>query len=83
MKMVLDLVKREIDAGRPLLLNISSGYYGNHTVTIVGYHEYTKGEGKNKKRFLKVYDGWSKQPRYIDYEQLVAIRSASTVEFYE
>ena len=64
-----DTVRTEIDAGRPLLLNIASGYYENHTVTVVGYSEFEKN-GQTKK-FLKVYDGWVDGNRYIDYDKFV------------
>jgi len=60
----------EIDAGRPLLLNIATGYYENHTVTITGYYKYQRGNGliKQTKRFLKVHEGWTSRDAYIDYD---------------
>ena len=75
-------VKKEIDAGRPVLFNIAFGYYGNHTVSVVGYHEFTRGTGifKETKKFIKVYDGWTNSNRYIDYSQ-INIGSFSTVKF--
>ena len=76
-----DTVRTEIDAGRPLLLNIASGYYENHTVTVVGYSEFEKN-GQTKK-FLKVYDGWVDGNRYIDYDKFVnqSLASFSIADF--
>ena len=75
-------VKRQIDKGAPLILNIAFGYYKNHTVSVVGYNEFSKGAGifKKKKRFIKVYDGWTDVNSYIDYERM-NIASFSQVKF--
>ncbi len=75
-------VKTEIDAGRPLLFNIAFGYYGDHTVSVVGYSEFTRSNGwfRETKRFIKVYDGWTQSNRYIDYD-LINIGSFSTAKF--
>ena len=75
-------VKKEIDAGRPLLFNIAFGYYGDHTVVVIGYSVFTKNTGifQKKARFFKVYDGWTKSNRYIDYD-LINVGSFSTAEF--
>lgn len=66
---------KEIDAGRPVLLNISFGYYADHTVTVVGYSEFKRGN--EIRRFLKVYDGWTTSDRYIDYSQFISQTFAS------
>ena len=58
-------VKSEIDAGRPLLMNIAFGEYHNHTVTISGYKIF-RYKGMNIK-FIEVFDGWRKNKTYIDY----------------
>ncbi|WP_010244117.1 C39 family peptidase [Acetivibrio cellulolyticus] len=63
----------EIDKNRPALLNISFGYYGNHTVSMVGYRRYTKKNilgGESEILFLKVYDNWTTDTRYIDYDAI-------------
>ncbi len=75
-------VKKEIDAGRPLLFNIAFGYYGDHTVSVVGYSVFTRGTGLFQKttRFFKVYDGWTRSNRYIDYD-LINVGSFSTANF--
>ena len=75
-------VKEQIDAGRPLILNIAFGYYRDHTVSVVGYNEFSKGTGrfKKKKRFIKVYDGWTDKNTYIDYDR-INIASFSKVKF--
>ena len=58
-------VKKEVDAGRPVTMNIARGYYGNHSVTVVGYKIY-KVNGKTYP-MIQVSDGWKASYRYIDY----------------
>ncbi|MBR2477120.1 MAG: C39 family peptidase, partial [Clostridia bacterium] len=75
-------VKQEIDAGRPLLFNIPFGYYENHTVTVVGYKEYSR-DGflfSRTRKFIEVYDGWTNSKRFIDYK-LINFGSFSTANF--
>lgn len=66
-------VKKEIDAGRPVIMNIATGYYGNHTVTVRGYDIYRKQHTIGKIKYytyyymIAVYDGWTSSVRYIDY----------------
>ena len=75
-------VKKEIDAGNPLLFNIAFGYYEDHTVTVIGYSEFSRGTGifKETKKFIKVYDGWTNSNRYIDYD-LINFGSFTTARF--
>lgn len=75
-------VKREIDKGKPLILNIAFGYYRDHSVSVVGYSEFTKGKGvfKRTKKFIKVYDGWTNLNRFVDYSR-INIASFSAVKF--
>lgn len=61
-------VKDEIDNFRPLLMNLASGYYKNHSLVISGYSVYKFRDMKVK--FLHVYDGWNKEKSYIDYNDL-------------
>lgn len=61
-------VKDEIDNFRPLLMNLASGYYKNHSLVISGYSVY-KFKGM-KVKILHVYDGWNKEKSYIDYNDL-------------
>ena len=60
-----DEVRSEIDAERPVLMNIVRGYYENHTVTVAGYSIYKV----NNKTYpmIKIVDGWELGYRYIDY----------------
>jgi len=64
----LDTVKSNIDNSNPLLLNIVSGDYAGHTVSVIGYKIYSQN-GKGDKTFVQVYDGWSDTIRYIDWEK--------------
>lgn len=62
----------EINNNRPALLNITFGYYGNHSVSMVGYRIYSGSTwlGSSERLFLKVYDGWTTADRFIDYEAI-------------
>lgn len=61
-----DQVKNEINAGRPVVMNIARGYYGNHSVTVGGYSIYETNS--TDYQFIKVVDGWIDGYRYIDYK---------------
>lgn len=59
-------VVKEIEAGRPVIMNIARGYYKDHTIVVTGYLVYKVG---NKVRpMLKVIDGWKSGIHYLDYE---------------
>jgi hypothetical protein len=62
----LRTIKSNIDNSNPLLLNITSGYYKDHTVSVIGYTVFSK-EGENDKTFVQIYDGWNDTVRYIDW----------------
>ena len=71
-----ELIKREIDYGRPILLNLwkdGRDFYKNHTVLIIGYCYI------NKKHMLIVQDNWYKTVSYIDYDLLSSISSVQTL----
>jgi len=67
-------VKNEINANRPVIMNIARGYYGNHSVTVNGYKIYKTAHKVffmttyNTHNMIAVYDGWTTGQRYIDYE---------------
>jgi hypothetical protein len=54
----------EIDRNRPVIFNIATGYYSNHSVSIFGYKEYDVAD------FLMVKDNWSTSTRYIHYQEM-------------
>ncbi len=59
-------VAKEIDAGRPVIMNIARGFYKDHTIVVAGYSVWRVG---NKfYPMLKVIDGWTKGYHYLDYE---------------
>ena len=63
-----DDIKSSIDDSRPLLLSMSNGDYPGHTVTVVGYKEYTCNDGLyDDARYIEIYDNWSDEYRYIDW----------------
>lgn len=61
-------MRRAIGNGHPLLFNIAFGYYRDHTVTVIGVREYRRAW--KKRRLIEVYDGWTKEKRYIDYDRI-------------
>ena len=68
-------IQREIEARRPVLLNLwkdGRDYYKNHSVLIVGYLE------KNGYRLLAVNDNWHTGISFIDYNKLCTICSIHT-----
>lgn len=62
----LRTIKDDIDKAQPPLLNIVSGYYRDHTVSVIGYRVFSR-QGHKDKPFVQVYDGWSHKARYIDW----------------
>ncbi|HEX2947934.1 MAG TPA: hypothetical protein VHT96_18500 [Clostridia bacterium] len=64
----LETIKSNVGQSSPLLLNIASGDYECHTVTVTGYQEFTK-DGKDTITLLQVYDGRSETIRYIDWKE--------------
>lgn len=62
----INKIKSEINAGRPVIMSLSKGYYGDHTIVIRGYSIYkvTKkgflGIGTTTTNYLmlNVADGW-------------------------
>ncbi|MEQ6391350.1 hypothetical protein RZN22_18950 [Bacillaceae bacterium S4-13-58] len=54
----------QIDANRPALYNIGSGYYSAHTVSVFGYKEYDRAD------FLMVKDNWTTSTRYIHWQAM-------------
>ncbi|MCR5836249.1 MAG: hypothetical protein K6G88_07075 [Lachnospiraceae bacterium] len=62
-------VKREIDAGRPVIMNIARGHYVDHSITVCGYAIFReKDNERTVHRMICVHDGWREKIRFIDYE---------------
>lgn len=72
----LNTFKNQLNApnSNPLLFNIGSGYYSNHTVCVFGYASYNVAD------FLLVKDNWSTATRYIHLQQGPTIGSVTTIE---
>ncbi len=64
----INIIVENIDNENPPLLNIASGDYKGHTVTVTGYRIYEKA-GKPDRALVRVYDGWSEAVRYIDWKR--------------
>ena len=66
---------REINSGRPVLLNIAySPQYRDHTVTAYGWEEYAPDNGRGRRLlFFRIRDGYTKEPRYLAYRRILGI----------
>ncbi len=73
----LATLRRELDAGRPALLNIAFGDYPGHTVTIAGYRAY-RGQHGAVRLYLRTIDGWRDAPSYIDWHRARRVPSSVT-----
>lgn len=56
----------ELDAGRPVILNIAGGYYHNHSLVVTGYKICDDGKPGKELVLLNTADGWRALPRFID-----------------
>lgn len=60
-------IKTQIKNRNPMVLSITNdgrNYYQAHSITIIGYKEYTNA------KFLMVYDNWYESIGYVDYNLL-------------
>jgi len=63
-------ISRELDAGRPVLMNLAFGHYHRHTVTVMGYQlwqDSTQQTNHRQRHLWQVHDGWSETVRFIDH----------------
>ena len=64
------IIKDSIDDKNPVLLNVTAGDYKGHTVTVTGYRIFGNSyQCQSDKIFVRVYDGWSENKRYIDWSK--------------
>lgn len=75
-------IKSEITAKHsPVIMSMTGGYYNDHTVTVIGWLEFSNSEDGGMVRFLKIHDGWTAKCRYLDYEKITLIKNITrTVE---
>ena len=69
-------IRKKIDAGIPLVFSLlwdGLGFYGDHTMLIVGYAVYS-ADGKQH-RFLLLHDNWAKTVSYLDFDRLPPVCS--------
>ncbi|MBR4670740.1 MAG: C39 family peptidase [Butyrivibrio sp.] len=59
-------IKKEIDSGRPVIMNIARGFYKDHTIVVAGYSIWKIGNREYP--ILQVVDGWKSGFHYLDYE---------------
>ena len=61
-------IASEIKSGRPVILNVATGYYVNHTVTVAGYRLYEQ-DGYIFP-MLCLADGWQSGRRWLHLDSL-------------
>lgn len=69
-----NMITSQIDKNNPIILTMLSdglGYYKKHSVVVIGYRVYSVN--RTKKTFLKIYDNWSRQISYLDYEKISSV----------
>ncbi len=69
-------ITKLIDKGIPMVFSLfrdGNGFYGDHTMLIVGYAVYSAG-GKQH-RFLLLHDNWAKTVSYLDFDRLPPVCS--------
>lgn len=69
----MSTVTSRIDKGEAILWSTFGSAYGNHTMFVAGYDIYVKETKilfityRTYKDFFEIRDGWSKDPRYYDF----------------
>jgi len=74
----LKTIVTQINKKNPVILSLHSdgnGYYGKHSVVVIGYRTYSVNN--KDKTLLKIYDNWSRQIAYLDYEKISTISSVN------
>ena len=73
---------KEIEAQRPILLNIAfSRQYIDHTVTAYGYEEYRSAKTGRRRLFFKIRDGYCMGVRYLEYRKIYGISATFLKQF--
>ena len=62
-----DKITDTLDNDQPFMLSLASGYYFNHTVTVIGYTTYKSTKTNKKYSFLLIKDGYSGATRYLPF----------------
>lgn len=73
-------IKKQLDQDNPIIISMMNDgrdFYKNHSVVVIGYNMY-KIDNRYI-RMLAIYDNWSREVRYIDYERLSMI---SSINYY-
>lgn len=76
-----ELVKKLVEEETPFVLSLSNandGAYKNHSVVGIGYKTYER-DGKLV-RLIVIYDNWSKEYRYVDYDTINMFSMISYIE---
>lgn len=71
---------RAIDANRPFLLSLASGYYFDHTVAVYGYANYTNDRTGKTYTFLMLKDSWRDSCRYLAWKNTGAMHITCMTE---
>lgn len=65
---IVSILKGEIDAGRPGLINFAHGSYKDHTVTYYGYMEFMRDN--ERKFYLLVNNNWNTNRVFVDVSRI-------------
>ena len=69
-------IKKQLDQDNPVIISMMNdgrNFYKNHSVVAIGYNVYKIDN--RPIRMLAIYDNWSREVRYMDYERLSMITS--------
>lgn len=72
-----------IEANRPFLLSLASGYYFDHTVAVFGYANYTNHRIGKTYTFLMLYDSWHNTCRYLPWKNTGAFHITCMTELVD
>lgn len=73
-------IKKQLDYNNPVILSVVNdgrNIYKNHSIVVVGYTTYKIDD--KMVYILAVYDNWSKEIRYVDYNKLSIF---SSINYY-
>lgn len=76
-KHIGNILKKEIDAGRPGLINFAHGSYRDHSTTYYGYVEFQRGE--EKKLYLLINNNWNTSRVYVDVSRIGNINTPFSI----
>ncbi|MDO5707594.1 MAG: hypothetical protein Q4P31_03040 [Andreesenia angusta] len=74
-----NIILNEIRNLRPIVFNISSGYYKNHSITIIGYRIY-ENSFNDRIIILELADAWVKYIKYLNLNNFNTVSSITKID---